>query len=106
MRVGAALFRTMKKKEEDLEYVEGISRFHERMWIERDEDGSIKEVYNGDLEPIGKHMLYRCFTIETVENGFYYKGEFIELENAYEYARKRALGYQRRKRGHTLDQVL
>lgn len=91
---------------EKLERVDGISRPEESMWIERDKNGIIKQVYDLNYNPIEKHMLYRCFTIDTVDNGFFYKGEFIELEDAYSYARKRKQGLQRRNYGHTKDQVL
>ena len=50
-----------KPKEEDLERVSGIARYHERMWIERDEEGKIKQVYDLDLNPIDKKMLYLSF---------------------------------------------
>ncbi|MDA3956252.1 hypothetical protein [Oceanispirochaeta sp.] len=93
-------------KEEDLERVSGVSRYHERMWIERDDQDKIKQVYDGELKPIETMMLYRSFECETQENGFLYKGEFIELENAREYARKRSQGYQRRNYGHTREEVL
>ncbi len=91
---------------ENLERVEGIARFHERMWIKRDEDGLIEQVYDGDFQPLEKHMLYRSFLAETQDDGFLYKGEFIALENAREVARKRALGYQRRNRGHGIDSMM
>jgi hypothetical protein len=92
--------------EEDLERVSGVSRYHERMWIQRDESGKIKQVFDGDLKPIETMMLYRSFECETQENGFVYKGEFIPLEGAREYARKRSQGYQRRNYGHSIEEVL
>jgi len=93
-------------KEEDLERVSGISRHHEQMWIERDEAGKIKQVYDRELNPIEKYMLYRSFESNTLENGFSYKGEFIEFKEIREYARKRSQGFQRRNYGHTLDECL
>ena len=93
-------------REDELERVSGISRYHERMWIERDDSGKIKQVYDLDLNPIDKTMLCRSFECTTQENGFFYKGEFIELENAREVARKRSQGYQRRNYGHEMDEFL
>lgn len=92
--------------DKELERVDGVSRPEEAMWIERGEGGLIKNLYDLNFEPIEKHMLYRSFVIDTVDNGFYYKGEFIELADAYDYARKRKQGLQRRNYGHTKDQVL
>ncbi len=99
----------MKEKnlrEEDLERVSGIARYHERMWIERGDDGKIKQVYDLDLNPIDKTMLYRSFESSTSEDGITYKGEFIPLKNAREIARKRSQGYQRRNSGHNPEDVL
>lgn len=93
-------------KEEDLERVSGIARYHERMWIERGEDGKIKQVYDLNLNPIDITMLHRSFESSTQEDGFTYKGEFIPLENAREIARKRSQGYQRRNKGHNPEDVL
>jgi hypothetical protein len=95
-----------KLKEDDLERVSGIARYHERMWIERDEDGNIKQVYDLDLNPIDKKMLYLSFESVTQDDGFTYKGEFIEFPDIREYARKRAHGYQRRNYGHSSDKGL
>jgi len=93
-------------REEELERVSGISRYHERMWIERDEEGRIKQVYDLDLNPIDKTMLFRSFECSITDSGFSYKGEFIELENAREVARKRSQGYQRRNYGHEMDEMM
>ncbi len=93
-------------KEEELERVSGISRYHERMWIERDGEGKIKQVYDLELNPIDKTLLFRSFECTTLDDGFIYKGEFIELEDAREVARKRSQGYQRRNYGHDMDEFL
>ena len=93
-------------KEEELERVSGIARYHERMWIERDDDGKIKQVYDLNLKPIDKTMLHRSFESNTQEDGFTYKGEFIPLENSREIAKKRSQGYQRRNTGHNPEDVL
>lgn len=93
-------------REEDLERVSGIARYHERMWIERGEDGKIKQVYDLNLNPIDITMLHRSFESSTQEDGFTYKGEFIPFENAREIARKRSQGYQRRNHGHNPEDVL
>lgn len=96
----------LRMEKEKLERVVGISRYYERMWIERDKDGKIKQVYDVRYNPIEKHMLYRSFVTRNQENGFYYEGEFIKLENAREFAKKRAVGYQRKNKGHSFENVL
>ena len=93
-------------KEEDLERVSGISRHHEQMWIKRNDQGKIEQVYDRELQPIDKKMLYRSFESHTEDRGFSYKGEFIEFEEIREYARKRSQGYQRRNYGHTIEELL
>jgi len=93
-------------REDDLERVSGISRYHERMWIERDEEGRIRQVYDLDLNPIDKTMLFRSFECSIMDDGFSYKGEFIPLENAREVARKRSQGYQRRNYGHDIEEMM
>ncbi len=94
----------MNKKK--LERVSGISRPHEQMWIERDDKGRIKQVYDKDLKPIEKKMLYLSFESCTRDGGFLYKDEFIEFEDIREHARKRSQGFQRRNYGHTRDKLL
>jgi len=41
-----------------------------------------------------------------VEGGFTYKREFIPLDDVNEVERKRAQGYQRKSRGHIIDQMM
>ncbi|MDC7231894.1 MAG: hypothetical protein PQJ58_01585 [Spirochaetales bacterium] len=93
-------------KEEDLERVSGIARYHERMWIQRDEEGKIKQVYDLNLNPIDKTLLHRSFESTTCEDGFIYKGEFIPMDDSRDIARKRSQGYQRHNKGHDTENVL
>ena len=90
---------------DELERVVGISRYHERMWIERDEDGSIKKVFDKDMNEIDKTNLAKSFMSVVQDGGFTYQGEFIEREDVRDYAKKRALGYQRRNRGHSVEEM-
>ena len=78
-----------------LEEVEGISRFYEMMFLERDDKGKIKQVYDRDLNPIDTVMLYRSFLIRSELEGFFYKDEWVPYPNFHEIAKKRALGMQR-----------
>ena len=80
---------------DNLESVDGISRFYEQMYIERDEQGKIKQVYDNDLIPIEKVMLYRSFLIISQMDGFSYKGEWVDCKDFHIIAKKRALGLQR-----------
>lgn len=88
-----------------MEEVDGISRLTEVMYIERDTDGNIYKVYDVDKNEIDKTMLYRSFMIDVRDNGFYYKGEFIQMDNILDIMKKRALGYQRRRRGHDFSSI-
>ena len=78
-----------------LEEVQGISRFYEAMFIERNAVGKIKQVYDRDLNPIETVMLYRSFLIRSEMDGFFYQGEWVDSPNFHEIAKKRALGLQR-----------
>lgn len=78
-----------------LEEVEGISRFHEQLFIERDEEGHIRQVYDIDLNPVDTVMLYRSFLIRSEMDGFWYKKEWVPYPGFHEIAKKRALGLQR-----------
>lgn len=93
----------MDKK--NLEYVNGISRFHEMMWIKR-EGGKIIALYDYEYNLIDNTFLHRSSDSIVIDGGFTYKGEFIPLENVNEICRKRAQGYQRKNRGHTIDQMI
>ncbi len=83
----------------ELEQVDGISRYHEAMWIER-EDGNIKQVYDWKYNKIETKKLYLSFISVIDKDGFIYKGEFISLNNVNEIAKKRALGHQRHTKEH------
>jgi len=77
------------------EEVEGISRFHERLFIERDGDGHIAQVYDGGGQPVEIVTLYRSFLIRSELDGFFYKKEWVPYPGFAEIAKKRALGLQR-----------
>ena len=89
-----------------LERVRGISRPHEQMWIERDPEGTIRQVYDREYLPIEKKMLYLSFESCVQDSGFTYLGEYVEFEDIREYARKRSQGYQRRNYGHSREELL
>lgn len=78
-----------------MEEVEGISRFYERMTLERGPDGRIAQVYDHEGRPIDTVMLYRSFLIRSELDGFYYKDEWVPYPGFHEIAKKRALGLQR-----------
>lgn len=88
-----------------MEEVEGISRLTEVMYITRDTEGQIDLVYDVDMNIIDKTTLHKSFMIRVEKNGFYYKDEFIAMENILETMKKRALGYQRRRKGHSFDSI-
>ncbi len=94
-----------KYKEISLEEVDGISRLTEVMYILRNADGKIDKVFDVDKNEIDKTMLYKSFMIKVEKSGFYYKDEFIEMENILDTMKKRALGYQRRRKGHSFDSI-
>jgi hypothetical protein len=79
----------------NLEEVQGISRFYETMFLERDAQGKIKQVYDRNLNPIDTVMLYRSFLIQSEMDGFFYLAEWIPYPDFHEIAKKRALGLQR-----------
>lgn len=88
-----------------LEEVDGISRLTEKMYIVRNEQGQIDKVLDVDKNEIDKTMLYKSFMINVIPGGFYYKDEFIEMPNILEIMKKRALGYQRRRKGHDFSSI-
>ena len=88
-----------------MEEVEGISRLTEVMYIKRDSDGKIDKVYDVDNIEIDKTMLFKSFMIRVEKSGFYYKDEFIIMPNILEMMKKRSLGYQRRRRGHSFESI-
>ncbi len=88
-----------------MEEVDGISRLTEVMYISRDKDGKIEKVFDVDKKEIDKTMLYRSFMIKVQNDGFFYKDEFIKMDRMLETMKKRALGYQRRRKGHSFDSI-
>ena len=88
-----------------MEEVEGISRLTEVMYIQRDTDGKIETVFDVDMNPIDKTSLHKSFMIKVESDGFYYKDEFIKMDNMLDTMKKRSLGYQRRRKGHSFDSI-
>lgn len=88
-----------------MEEVEGISRLTEVMYIKRDSSGKIDKVYDVDKNEIDRTMLHRSFMVQVEKDGFFYKDEFIEMKNILETMKKRALGYQRRRKGHDFSSI-
>ncbi|MGL1894247.1 MAG: hypothetical protein OCD02_21635 [Spirochaetaceae bacterium] len=88
-----------------MEEVDGISRLTEVMHLTRTADGKIDKVYDVDNKEIDKTMLFKSFMIRVEKNGFYYKDEFIEMNNILEMMKKRSLGYQRRRKGHDFSSI-
>lgn len=88
-----------------MEEVEGISRLTEVMYLTRDSDGKIEQVFDVDKRPVCKTMLHKSFMIRVEKEGFYYKDEFIAMPNILEIMKKRALGYQRRRKGHDFSSI-
>ncbi len=90
----------------NLEMVQGISRFYEMLWILRSGDGSIHKVYDRDGNELPPQALHRSFITVACPGGFTYKGEFIEMEDENEAFKRRALHLQRRKREHPPESYL
>jgi hypothetical protein len=91
---------------ENLERVDGISRFYEMLWIERDADGRIASVYDRENRQLPHTALHRSFITVACPGGFTYKGEFIPMENENQEFKRRALHLQRRKREHPPEDYL
>ncbi len=88
----------------NLEAVQGIIRHHETLWIERDEDGKIKQVYDVNKNPVDKTKLKLSFMIKVIDGGFTYLDEFISLESIREDSKMISLSRQRRhKWGHVKE---
>jgi hypothetical protein len=83
-----------------LESVSGISRFHEMLWIERDEEGKIGRLFNRQKEEVPLSELHKSFEVVAAEGGLTYKGEYIPMDDAREKLKKRALRLQRRTNRH------
>jgi hypothetical protein len=66
---------------ENLERVEGISRFYEMLWIERDADRRIASVYDRENRQLPHTALHRSFITGACPGGFIYKGVLIPSEN-------------------------
>lgn len=86
-----------------LEYVQGLSRHLEMLWIERDDEGKIKHVYDIEYNQVPIQSLYKSFIMKVVDGGFTYRDEFIPMENVREEQKYRSLDLQRKKGGHRDD---
>ena len=82
-------------KKAQLETVEGISRFSEQLYIERDENGKFKQLYDWEYNPVEAVMLYLSYLIISEMDGFWYKKEWFPYPGFHEIVKKRALGLQR-----------
>jgi hypothetical protein len=91
---------------DELERVDGISRFYEMLWIRRDGDGRISAVFDRGGQQVDIRELHRSFITIACPGGFTYKGEFIPMENENEEFKRRALHLQRRKREHPPEDYL
>jgi hypothetical protein len=78
-----------------LEAVEGISRFSEQLYIERDENGKFKQLYDFEYKPVEPVKMYLSFLIISEMDGFWYKKEWFPYPGFHEIVKKRALGLQR-----------
>lgn len=90
----------------ELEAVQGISRFYEMLWIRRDADGRIQTVYDNQLIEVDLTELHKSFITVACDGGFTYRGEFIPMKDENSAFKKRALNLQRRKRNHPPDTYL
>lgn len=88
---------------ENLEYVQGLSRHLEMLWIERDNKGKIKHVYDVNYNQVPIQSLYKSFIMKVVDGGFTYLDEFIPMEEVREEQKYRSLDLQRKKYGHRND---
>ncbi|MDC7219893.1 MAG: hypothetical protein PQJ59_08135 [Spirochaetales bacterium] len=88
---------------DDLESVSGISRFHEMLWIERNEEGKIGRLFNRQGEEVPLTELHKSFEAVAEDGGLTYKGEFIPMEDSRTQFKKRALRLQRRNSRHPKD---
>jgi hypothetical protein len=91
---------------ENLELVQGISRFYEMLWIRRDSDGRIDKLYDREGNELPHQALHRSFITVACPGGFTYLGEFIAMDNENEAFKRRALHLQRRKREHPPESYL
>ncbi len=80
-----------------MELVEGITENYLIMYIIRDKNGSIIKLVDSDENEIEKQMLAHSFIASGCEGGFTYKGEFIEMEDYYQFRKDKSARHQRFK---------
>ena len=90
------------------EQVDGIARFHESMTLIRDENNTIVQLFDYQNNPISIQMLHLSYLSVSVEGGFWYKNDFIPMNDSIDIGKKRIQGYQRMKTllGHKGEDVL
>ena len=80
-----------------METVEGITENYLIMHIKRDNKGLIEKVIDADGCEVDKQMLAHSFLASGCDRGFMYKGEFIEMEDYYQFRKDKAARHQRFK---------
>jgi hypothetical protein len=80
-----------------MELVEGITENYLIMHIERDENDLITKVLDTEGCEVEKQMLAHSFLASGCEGGFTYKGEFIEMDDYYQFRKDKAARHQRFK---------
>ncbi len=80
-----------------MEIVEGITENYLIMYIIRNENGSIKKVIDENENELDKQMLAHSFIASGCDGGFIYKGEFIEMDDYYQFRKDKASRHQRFK---------
>ncbi|MDA3810182.1 MAG: hypothetical protein PF518_07585 [Spirochaetaceae bacterium] len=80
-----------------MELVEGITENYLIMQIIRDDNGLIDKVIDADENEVEIQMLAHSFLASGCDGGFTYKGEFIEMEDYYQFRKDKAARHQRFK---------
>lgn len=80
-----------------MELVEGITENYLIMHIVRDNKGLIEKVIDADGNMVDKQMVAHSFIASGCEGGFTYKGEFIEMDDYYQFRKDKSARHQRFK---------
>lgn len=80
-----------------MELVEGITENYLIMHIKRNDLGAIEKVIDAEGNEIEKQMLAHSFLASGCDGGFTYKGEFIEMDDYYQFRKDKAARHQRFK---------
>ncbi len=80
-----------------MELVEGITENYLIMYIIRDNNGKIEKVVDSEGDELEKQMIAHSFMVSGCDGGFTYKGEFIEMEDYYQFRKDKASRHQRFK---------